>query len=247
VSDGPPAGAAERPLVLAVGLYAPGRERKAAAAAAELARSAAWSVEQRWIALERTEAPPELAAVTISEATPHRPRFALLNGLLRGADVASRAFVLVLRDDVSLPAGFLDRYLAHVVRHDLALAQPASSHGSTLDDPFVEQLDGVDARLTRFVATGPLFSMRRDALPLLLPFDETSPMGWGYEFVWPVAMEAAGLKMGIVDATPVEHHLSRPAGQPSLSAEQRVMKAFLAARPHISRAEAFSLLEAYAR
>ena len=49
--------------------------------------------------------------------------------------------------------------------------------------------------------------MRRDAAALLLPFDEACGMGWGLDLI--VKIEQAGLKMGIIDATPVTHALRR--------------------------------------
>jgi hypothetical protein len=45
----------------------------------------------------------------------------------------------------------------------------------------------------------------RSVYPIVLPFDRRSPTGWGLDFVWPVLMESNGLRMGIVDATPVSY------------------------------------------
>jgi len=230
--------------VLAVGIYLSDRDNLAAHIATELGKSRSWSVEQRWTALGQRDVPPELAAVTVSRAGP-TPKFTLLNRLLRPDQLEPYEFVLVMDDDISLPEGFVDRYLDLVVRHELALAQPARTHGSYIDHYLVEQLDGLDARRTRFVEIGPLFSIRRDAFGLFFPFDEASPMGWGYDFVWPVAIERAGLKMGIVDATPVAHDLRKPGAHYNLAAHDRGMKAFLDSRLHLTRADAFTILEGY--
>jgi hypothetical protein len=232
--------------VLALGIYLTDRENRVHHVSQELGRSRRWSVEQRWIALGRCEPPPDLGSVTSVVVRDLRPKFELLNGLLGSGRLDPYDYALVCDDDVHLPEGFVDAYLDLVQRHDLALAQPARAHGSFIDHAIVEQMDGLDARLTRFVEIGPVFSMRRDAVRLLVPFDEASPMGWGYDYVWPVVIEEAGLRMGIVDATPVAHDLRRPAAHYDVMAEQRVMKAFLDARPHVSRAEAFTVLEAYA-
>ncbi len=240
-------GQAERAgRVLVAGIYLSDRENRASHVVEELASSRRWNVEQRWIALGRSDPPPALAAVTTGTVRSPQPKFVLLNGLLGREALGTFDYVIVCDDDILLPPAFLDRYLELAARHDLALAQPARTHDSYIDHSIVEQLDGLDARLTRFVEIGPLFSMRRDALAHLLPFDEASPMGWGYDFVWPIAMDEAGLKMGIVDATPVAHDLRPPAAHYDLAAEQRVMKAFLDARPHVSKMEAFTILEAYA-
>jgi hypothetical protein len=232
--------------VLVVGIYLVDREHNAVEIVRELGRSRRWQVEQRWVALGKSTIPDLLASVTAWQAEGPRPKFGLLNELLsRFFDRGRHAYVLVCDDDVTMPAAFLDRYLDLVERHDLALAQPARTHDSYTDHAIVEQLEGLDARATRFVEIGPVFSMRQDVLPLLVPFDVASPMGWGYDYVWPVQIERAGRRMGIVDATPVGHTLRKPAAHYSHREHLRAMKAFLAARPHLTRDEAFTILEAY--
>jgi hypothetical protein len=231
--------------ILALGVYLVDQANWAEAISAELAASRAWFVEQRWVAAGRSEIPAALRAVTAFRATRPAPKFELLNRLL--ADAAPDAYdhVLVSDDDIALPRGFVDRYLGLVERYDLALAQPARTHDSFIDHRFVEQLDGLDARRTRFVEIGPLFSVRRDALPLLAPFDLASPMGWGYDFAWPVVMEEAGLAMGVVDATPVAHTLRPPVVNYDVGEADRAMRAYLATHPHLDREEAFRILEAF--
>ena len=142
--------------------------------------------------------------------------------------------------------GFLDRYLACVGAHDLALCQPARTHDSYIDHPFVEQLDGLTARWTRFVEIGPMFSVRQDVIPLLVPFDEASPMGWGYDFVWPCVLEKAGCRMGIVDATPIAHRLRKPVTHYQHSTASRSMDAYLSERDHLMKGDAFFIVESYA-
>jgi hypothetical protein len=71
-------------------------------------------------------------------------------------------------------------------------------------------------------------------------------MGWGFDFAWPVAMEAAGLHMGIVDATPVGHCLRRPVANYNYDTANRAMKAYLAAHPHLPRDRAFTIVRAFA-
>ena len=130
--------------------------------------------------------------------------------------------------------------------HGFALAQPARTHASYIDHPFVEQLTGIDARWTRFVEIGPVFSMRRDAAELMVPFDENSPMGWGYDFVWPVLLETAGLRLGIVDATPVGHTMRRPLAHYDYEPTRARMDEYLTRRPHLTPGEAFVIVESYA-
>lgn len=231
--------------VLVVGVYLADRDNNAATLVQELNRSKCRQVEQRWVALGRGAIPEALASVTVSRVTPPRPKFALLNAILANVELAVEDFVIVCDDDIGVPDGFLDRYLDTVTRYDLALAQPARTHDSYIDHWFVEQLDGLEARRTRFVEIGPLFSIRGDAFRHIVPFSEESPMGWGYDFVWPVVMDAAGLRMGIVDATPVAHNLRKPVALYDHSRVSQAMEAFLAKRPHLTRHEAFWLVEAY--
>jgi hypothetical protein len=227
------------------GVYLVDQEHWAERISAELARSRVWFVDQRWVALGRSPVPEALRGVTAWTAQPPLPKFAILNRLLAAAELDAYDYVLFSDDDVALPCGFLDRYLALVGRYDLALAQPARTHDSYSDHPFVEQLDGLDARRTRFVEIGPIFSVRRDALPGIVPFDPTSPMGWGYDFAWPMVMAEARLEMGIVDATPVAHTLRPPVVNYDHGTADRAMRAYLATRPHLDREQAFTIVEAF--
>ena len=231
--------------VLVVGAYLADREHLAVEISAELGRSRRWSVDQRWVAVGSTPVPPALLEVTAWRSAAPRPKFDVLNQLLREVDRRGHRYLLLCDDDVRLPDGFVDRYLELVERHDLALAQPARTHGSFIDHPFVEQLDGIDARLTRFVEIGPLVSIRRDAVRHLVPFDPRSPMGWGLDFSWPVTMERAGLRMGIVDAVPVAHDLRPPAAHYDRAQAASAMRAHAERTPHLTRDEAFTILEAW--
>jgi hypothetical protein len=230
---------------LVAGIYLSDCENNVVAINRELSRSQQWAVDQRWIALGRGTIPDGLVPVTVSRVESPVPKFVLLNQLIGRLDLDRYAFVLVCDDDVGLPAGFVDRYLELVLAHDFALAQPARTHGSYINHFLVEQFDGLTARWTRFVEIGPVFSMRRDAAHLLLPFDEASPMGWGYDFVWPVIIETAGLRMGILDATPIAHDLRKPVAHYEYHSARQAMDAFLASRPHLPKHEAFSIIEAY--
>jgi hypothetical protein len=231
--------------LLAIGIYLSERENNVVGIHRELGRSREWQVEQRWIALGRAPLPPEVAHATAWHQRARRGKFVLLNRLLRDVDLDAYDFVLVCDDDIALPEGFVDRYLALVSRHDLALAQPARTHDSYIDHWLVEQLDGLAARRTRFVEIGPLFSMRRDAARLITPFDEVSPMGWGYDYAWPLVMDGAGLRMGIVDATPVVHSLRKPLDLYDTRDAVIAMHRYLAGRRHLSPHDAFSIGEAY--
>lgn len=232
--------------VLVAGIYLTDRENTAAATIAEFSRSKEWSVTHQWAALGQQRAPKELDGVTVAHVQAPVPKFVLLNRLLAGVDPGSYRFVIFADDDIDLPSGFLDDYLRLVNRYDFALSQPARTHDSFIDHRFVERLDGIDARWTNFVEIGPVVAMRHDAASILLPFDERSPMGWGYDFTWPRTMQDAGLRLGIVDATPVRHSLRKPVTGYSWDTANDQQQKYLASCPHVSKLDAFRILESYA-
>lgn len=237
---------AERPVLIA-GIYLADKKNAALHITRELADSSNWKVEQRWVSLGERQPDADLAPLTVQVTNAPSPKFLLLNQILKAVELRDFEYVIVSDDDIVLPAGFLDSYLALVSRHNLAVAQPARTHDSYIDHRFVEQLDGIDARWTRFVEIGPLFSLHRSAFDHFLPFDEASPMGWGCDYVWPLVAEKHELKMGIVDAVPVAHNMRKPVAYYDHGTTGNAMRDYLAERPHLSKKDAFFILESYAR
>lgn len=168
-----------------------------------------------------------VAKCTFSNFLDKTPKFQIINLLLSKAQIAQFDYVMVVDDDVELPEAFIDNYIECVEQYKLSLAQPARTSDSYIDHDIVSQMDGVIARETNFVEIGPIFSIRSDAFDLLLPFDETSPMGWGYDFVWPKLISAADLKMGIVDCLPVSHALRKPVSEYSVDIAKNQMTDYL--------------------
>ena len=83
-------------------------------------------------------------------------------------------------------------------------------------------------------------ALHRDAFAVLLPFPDLA-MGWGLDAHWSAVAAAAGLPLGVVDATPVRH--LRPVAE-AYPREAAVAEgaAFLAGRPYVTRAEAGAVL-----
>lgn len=232
--------------VLIAGIYLADKENLALHISGEFAGSKDWEVKQQWVSLGKNLPKPEMVSLTVQRVETPVPKFLLLNQLLKTVNLYDFEYVIISDDDIVLPPGFLDSYLALVSYHNFAIAQPARTHDSYIDHPFVEQLDGIEARWTRFVEIGPLFSLHRSAFDYFLPFDEASPMGWGNDFVWPVLAEKHGLKMGIVDAVPVAHSLRKPVAYYDHASAARTMNDYLSRRPHIPKKDAFFILESYA-
>lgn len=180
---------------------------------------------------------------TVAVFVDRLPKFGIIDSL--SADAWRFDWLIIVDDDVELPNGFLDRFLGLAERHDFAVCQPARSLESHIDHGIVMQMPGLVARQTRFVEIGPLVAIRRDAMSLLLPFGAEAGMGWGLDFVWPVRLESAGLRMGIVDATPVAHRMRRPLSGYDHGPADRAMSERLAACPHLAPERAFTVVEAY--
>jgi hypothetical protein len=229
--------------ILVVGVYLRDRPNTVEHLVAAFGSSERHRATQRWIAIGDGGASKAVSAVTVEHLSAPAPKFTLINRLLEGW----RAFdyLLVCDDDIRVPRGFLDAFLSYQVACDFALAQPARTRTSHADRKFVRAVRGLRARRTRFVEIGPLFSLRTDLAARLLPFDESSPMGWGYDFVWPVIAESAGLRLGVVDATPVDHSLRSQASAYSKEQASRDMVAYLNRHPHLEKRDAFSVLETW--
>src|SRR5258706_8660691 len=230
--------------VLVCGVYLADRENLAGSEMAELGASRHHRVTQRWIALDINgggicDLPHTGATIKVQT-----PKFTLVNGLIE--DVQDFDRLIVCDDDVQFPARFLDDFLALVDEFSFAIAQPARTPDSYIDHFITTQMPGLRGRQTRFVEIGPVTCIDRSAYPVLLPFDRRSPMGWGLDFVWPVLAERAGLRMGIVDATPIGHCLRMAkANYRDLPVEQQ-MKVLLDESPSLMPLEAYTIVEAYA-
>jgi hypothetical protein len=230
--------------VLVCGAYFADRENCIAAEVQEFAASRHHQVDQRWVALDFGETTTWKCPGTVAVVNQPTPKFTLMNGLLN--DLETFDFVIIADDDVDLPGGFVDNFLEFVEKFQFALSQPARTTDSYVDHFITLRMPGLDARLTRFVEIGPIFCIHRSAFGALLPFDLTSPMGWGYDFVWPTVIERRGLRMGIVDATPVGHRIRKSVTNYSKPIALNQMSVLFATNPHLPQTEAFSVLESYA-
>ncbi len=216
--DAPP-----RRRVHVVGIVRPAQRAVADALAAELASS------RHDVALHLSAGAPGLGKwENLRAAAPPPP----------GTD-----WLLVVDDDVVLPRRFLDVLLHVAEAHGLQLAQPAHAFASHAAWPVTRRRPGLAARRTRFVEIGPVTAVHASAFGTLLPFPGLH-MGWGLDAHWSAAAAAAGLTLGVVDATPVRHLRPVAASYPHAAAIAEA-DAFLAGRPHVTRAEAAEVLEAW--
>lgn len=136
-----------------------------------------------------------------------------IDRILRRLDLARYRWAFFPDDDLEYGDGFAERFLGLLEAHDVALAQPALTPDSYHTYPICVRRPDCLLRLTNFVEVmAPCF--RRDALELLrATLDaETSPMGYGFDLHWPYACERHGLRMAVVDETPIAHRF-RPTGK----------------------------------
>jgi Glycosyl transferases group 1 len=232
---------AGRALVL--GVYLAGKPNTAEHIAATLADSRDLEVRQRWVALGDETADGELGAVTALTVTEPTPKYTLLNRLLAEEDLANYDFVLTTDDDIVLPDGFLDLFLGVQTGVGFDLAQPARTLNSHVDHPIVLQQRGVVARQTLFVEIGPVVSFGREIYDLVFPFDETNPMGWGFENVWAHLLREFGRSEGIVDAVPVDHSIREPVAHYEWGDANADRDRYLARHPHLPYEECFRVLD----
>lgn len=228
--------------VLVLGIVLADREHLAADVSGVLSRSRHCEVSQRWISIGRTPPAGPLADVTIAQVSTFVPKFDLLATALEDSEIDLYDYVVVVDDDIAIPEGFLDAFVALQDRYSLALAQPARTAGSYLDHPIVQQQPQSIVRETRFVEIGPVFSVSRSAARLLLPFDGRSPMGWGYENVWASILEANDLRLGIIDATPIDHSVRRPVANYQWADADLQRSVLLAGNPHLPIEECLQVL-----
>ena len=224
---------------------------------ARLDRAALRAPRRRVLALavERTDVPNLLGAarrelarsrhdVTLAtRAAGSAGKFANLDALLAEHPPGTHDWLLVLDDDVALPARFLDRFLVVCERFGFTLAQPAHRHRSHAAWPITRRRPGV-ARRTRFVEIGPVTAFHHDAFADLLPFPELH-MGWGLDAHWAAVARDRAWPVGIVDATPIQHGLRRTASGYAHADAVAEARAFLADRPHLTGGELTETVATY--
>jgi hypothetical protein len=197
---------------------------------------------------------PALAELRASR---HRTRFAtgstaeLTGGKFQNANVLldgqpAADWVLVVDDDVALPRGFLDGFLALAERLGLDLAQPAQTLASHAAWRSARRVPFAIARETNFVEIGPVTAFSRRAAAELLPFPDLR-MGWGLDLHWAALAAKRGWRLGVIDALPVRHETRRVGGAYGPAEATQEAQRFLASRPYLHAREAGRTLRMHRR
>jgi hypothetical protein len=188
-------------------------------------------------------ADPALVEQTVAERLPGG-KFENLNRLLAGAGQFD--WLLVVDDDVRLPARFLDRFVAVCERFELDLAQPAQSQRSHSAWRVTRRRPASLVRETRFVEIGPVTAFGPRAAAELLPFPELR-FGWGLDLHWAAVAAERGWRLGVVDATPVRHEAALVGSAYPVADAQAEAAEFLAGRPYLPAARAGDVLSTHRR
>jgi hypothetical protein len=234
------AGSTPRRRVLVAGVYRPG-----SLLGQELAplRSGRHQVRLAFGATGAAE--PALAAHTVAEGL-GGGKFENLNRVLATAQADQFDWVIVVDDDVRLPEGFLDRFVAVCERFQLDLAQPAQTQRSHSAWRVVRRRPASLVRETRFVEIGPVTGFARTAAAELLPFPELR-FGWGLDLHWAALAAERGWRLGVVDATPVRHEQAI-VGSSYPTADARAEAAqFLADHPYLTAERAGDVVATHRR
>jgi GT2 family glycosyltransferase len=162
-----------------------------------------------------------------------RGKFENLNRLLAEHPVGECDWLLVVDDDVSLPHGFVDRFLFLCERFSLQLAQPAHRLRSHAAWPQTRRRARAVVREVSFVEIGPVTAFARTTFPVLLPFPELR-MGWGLDVHWAAIARERGWGCGVIDAVSIRHCAAPAADAYSREAAIAEAREFLAERPYLS-------------
>ena len=167
---------------------------------------------------------------------PGAGKWANVNAALAAAPLGDADWLLIVDDDVVLPRGFLDRFIALAEGFGFALAQPAHAFASHAAWDVTRRRPGVLARRTRFVEIGPVTALSRTAAAELLPFPDLQ-MGWGLDARWSAIAAERGWPIGVIDATPIRHLRPVASAYPRDAAIAEA-EAYLDGRAYVTRGEA---------
>jgi hypothetical protein len=213
------------------------------------------SAVRRWprrrvlaLAIERTDMPNLLAAARVellrsrhqlefaSTAAGDRGRFENLNALLGANPPHGYDWLLLVDDDVALPAGFLDAFVFLAERFGLRLAQPAHRRRSHAAWAITRRHSGSVVRETGFVEIGPVVAFQAATFEALLPFPDLR-IGWGLDAHWAALARQHGWRLGVIDATPIRHGLRRIAASYKRDSAVGEAREFLATHPYLNRSD----------
>jgi hypothetical protein len=228
-----------RSRILTVGVCMMKKRNSFAHARAELGRSQRHQVNQRWVLIDPSCTPTERRSEHVYERLQNKkaPRPELINSLLQDQDYGSFDHIMLVDDDIALPRGFIDDYIAMHRRLGFSLSQPARTFNSYINFPITKRVPGLLGRQTHFVEGGPVVCISKELFKDLLPLDEAAPNSYGADLTWPPIVQARGLTMGVVDCVPVDHSLRPAATTYDLQPTIEAMGRYLSTRAHVRESD----------
>jgi GT2 family glycosyltransferase len=166
-----------------------------------------------------------------------RGKFENVGRLLEAHPPAGHDWLLLLDDDVGLPPGFLDAFLFLAERFSLQIAQPAHRHRSHAGWSVTRRRLGSVARETGFVEIGPVVAFSALTFDVVLPFPPLR-FGWGLDHHWSAVAAQRSWRIGVIDATPIEHGLRKIAASYDRTEAVEEARQFLSGRPYTTREQA---------
>lgn len=135
-----------------------------------------------------------------------RGKFANIDEAISAASepLSNFDWLVITDDDITFAPGFLDDLIGLSDQADLAISQPAHAYRSHMSYSITRRQSGSLVRQTNFVEIGPLTLIRSDTFKYVIPFPE-SRWCYGIDLLWAEIIKKNGLRMGIVDGTPVKH------------------------------------------
>lgn len=128
----------------------------------------------------------------------------LLQSLIDGHPPRDDEAIVIFDDDVSFRTGDAALFPGWAEAALLDIAQPAHARGSIHAWPINGAVWYATARTTPWIEIGPVVYLSPRAQSRVLPFPPEAQMGWGIDILWS-ALVKEGLRLGVVDATPVMH------------------------------------------
>jgi hypothetical protein len=225
--------------ILIIGIYFSDKRNYATQLHKKFNNSYNHNVVQIWVGL----GVGEMYDFTNFTYTEPKPKFTILNEILKDIDISQFDYLIVTDDDIVIPSSFIDGYIEVVDAVGFSLSQPSRSHFSELSHAITKVKKNCIARQTRFVEIGPLFMVQKKLFELLIPFDDITPMGWGVDFVWPAILKKYNMKMGIVDSISINHGMRETGISYNKIQHKKIMAEYLNNIEHLSREEAFVVID----
>jgi GT2 family glycosyltransferase len=183
--------------------------------------------------LQRSRHEVAVASTTVGG----RGKFENVNRLLDAHPADGHDWLVLLDDDVRLPRDFLDSFLFLAERFDLRIAQPAHRARSHAAWAVTRRRPGSLVRETGFVEIGPVVAFSAATFDTLLPFPPLR-FGWGLDHHWSALASQRGWRIGVVDATPIEHGVRKVASTYDRSEAIEEARRFLSERPYVTGEQA---------